>query len=127
MATQTRIAKGKAGENLAADFLLKNGLKVLERNFRCPLGELDIIARDGQVIVFVEVRARVPGPRGYHILPQESIAGKKQRRLVRLAQWYLKQRGLERSAARFDVVGVAWLEDGTPDLNWIVNAFEARG
>ena len=123
--TEGRRAEGKQGEDLAADFLAKHGLRVVERNFRCPIGEIDIVAQDGAAVVFVEVRARRAGSRSHHLLAQESVSQKKQWRLTRLAQWYIKRRGLERLPARFDVIGVTWSEDGTPELSWIVNAFEA--
>jgi len=118
----TRHDKGREGEFLAAEYLKQHGIKVVAQNFRCPIGEIDLIGRDGKTIVFVEVRSRSTANYG---LPQESISRSKQRRLTRLAQWYLKRYGLERESARFDVVAILW-QDGKPELTWIVNAFEAR-
>jgi len=117
---RSRYTKGKEGESAAAEHLLSSGIKILERNFRCPLGEIDLVARDGKTIVFVEVRARqVDGI----CSPEESITIHKRRRLTRAALWYLKQRRLLDSLARFDVVAIRW--DGEkPEINWIVNAFE---
>ena len=122
--TGTRVEKGRAGELLAVSFLEARGVEILTRNFRCPIGEIDIVARDGATIVFVEVRSRSGKSHG---LPQESVSYLKQRRLTRLAQWYLKKYRLERQSARFDVIAVT-LETGggAPGLRWIPNAFEAR-
>jgi putative endonuclease len=118
--TRSRYSLGKQGESAAAEYLSSSGIKILDRNFRCPLGEIDLIARDGKTIVFVEVRARQADG---ICSPEESITIYKRRRLTRAALWYLKQRGLLDSNARFDVVAIRW--DGEkPEINWIVNAFE---
>ncbi len=116
----SRYYKGKQGERAAAEYLSNSGIKILEKNFRCPLGEIDLIARDGKSIVFVEVRARQADG---ICSPEESIAMYKRRRLARAATWYLKQHGLLGSYARFDVVAVRWNGE-EPEINWIVNAFE---
>lgn len=120
-AMTNRRQKGKEGEDLAAQFLKRRGLKITERNVRCTLGEIDLVGRDGKTIVFVEVKSRYAGGYG---LAQESVTPAKQRRLTRLAQWYLKRNGLEREPARFDVVAINW-KDGEPEFTWIANAFEA--
>ena len=117
----TRQKKGRQAEDFAARFLKQHGLEVVERNVRCVLGEIDLVGRDGKTIVFVEVRSRYGGGYG---LPQESISQTKQRRLTRLAQWYLKRNRLEGQPARFDVVAIVWHEE-EPELTWIVNAFES--
>jgi putative endonuclease len=118
--TRSRYSLGNQGESAAAEYLSSSGIKILDRNFRCPLGEIDLIARDGKTIVFVEVRARQADG---ICSPEESITIYKRRRLTRAALWYLKQRGLLDSNARFDVVAIRW--DGEkPEINWIVNAFE---
>ncbi len=120
--SKIRFLKGRRGEAVAADFLTGSGIKILDRNFRCPPGEIDLVARDGGTVVFVEVRTRQA--RGFGE-PEESITAVKRQRLVRAAQWYLKQRRLENSPARFDVIAIRW--DGEePEINWIVNAFETR-
>ena len=117
---RSRYKKGKEGESAAAEYLSSSGIKILDRNFRCPLGEIDLVAKDGKTIVFVEVRARQADG---ICSPEESITIYKRRRLTRAALWYLKQRGLLDSHARFDVVAIRW--DGEkPAINWIVNAFE---
>ena len=116
----SKYSKGKKGESTAAEYLASGGIKILDRNFRCPLGEIDLVAKDGKTIVFVEVRARqVDGL----CSPEESISIYKRRRLTRAALWYLKQRGLLGSYARFDVIAIRWNGE-EPEINWIVNAFE---
>jgi putative endonuclease len=116
----SRYKKGKEGERAAAEYLSSSGIKILDRNFRCPLGEIDLVAKDGKTTVFVEVRARQADG---ICSPEESITMYKRRRLTRAALWYLKQRGLLDSPARFDVVAVRWNGE-EPEINWIVNAFE---
>ncbi len=116
----SRYSKGKQGENAAAEYLAGSGIRILERNFRCPLGEIDLVAKDGRTIVFVEVRARQADGL---CSPEESITVYKRRRLTRAALWYLKQRGLLDSHARFDVIAIRWNGE-EPEINWIVNAFE---
>ncbi len=115
-----RYRKGRDGERAAAEYLSGSGIKILDRNFRCPLGEIDLVAKDGHTIVFVEVRSRQPDG---ICSPEESISMRKRGRLTRAALWYLKQRGLLGSCARFDVVAIRWNGE-QPDINWIVNAFE---
>lgn len=117
-----RQQRGKQGELLAAEFLERHGLQIACRNFRCPIGEIDLIAWEGKTIVFVEVRSRYSGSYG---LPQESITRSKQRRLTRLGQWYIKQNRLEGKSARFDVIAIDW-QRAEPEITWIANAFEAR-
>lgn len=119
---RSRYFKGREGESAAAEYLSQSGVKILERNFRCPAGEIDIVARDGRTIVFVEVRSRQADGL---FSPEETINRAKQRRVIRAAQWYIKGHRLENSPARFDVVAIRWYGE-TPDLNWIVNAFETR-
>ncbi|MHB1127927.1 MAG: YraN family protein [Bacillota bacterium] len=98
-----RIQKGRIGEDAAAAYLVSNGYRILHRNFRCRLGELDIVARNGEYLVFVEVRTRSSSALG---LPQESVVHHKQARLRQLAQFYLSRFGLTEEKCRFDVVGV---------------------
>lgn len=120
MMETSRYYKGKAGESAAAEYLASSGITILDRNFRCPPGEIDLIAKDGKTIVFVEVRARQADG---ICSPEESINFYKRKRLTRAALWYLKQRGLLNSMARFDVIAVRWNGE-EPEINWIVNAFE---
>ncbi len=83
--------------------LRRRGYRIVERNFRCRLGEIDIVARDGDALVFVEVRSRADGTRGS---AEESVNPAKQRRIARVATAYLTARRPEFDACRFDVVGI---------------------
>ncbi len=94
---------GKLGEDLATEYLRKKGLKIIERNFRTPIGEIDIIARDGSTIVIVEVKTRSSLKYGH---PLEAIDQRKQKRLRRLALYYLKYCGDENANIRFDVLAI---------------------
>lgn len=110
---------GQRGEALAVAHLKRKGLRIETRNFRCRLGEIDLIARDGNVLVFVEVRSRTSREFG---LPQESVDYRKQQRLRRIAQVYLQ--GRPETAVRFDVVAVLFDRSGNlVHLEHIPNAF----
>jgi len=81
-----RISKGRIGEDLAASFLIKEGYKVLERNFRCAIGEIDIVALDKGTLTFVEVKTRSSGKFG---LPEEAVTRRKQHQISKAAQFYI--------------------------------------
>lgn len=99
------IALGKSGENEAVDFLRKKGYRILERNWRLPkLGEIDIIAKDKDVICFVEVKTRKDSA---HAEPYESVGRKKQFKLSCLALSFLKEKNLMHSPARLDIVSIS--------------------
>jgi putative endonuclease len=119
--TTTRVDKGKLSETVAADYLKGQGLTIVAQNVRCPLGEIDLVARQGDTHVFVEVKSRFVSGRG---LPQEAVTFAKRKRLTRLAQWYIKQHRLHRQPARFDVIAITW-QGNKPVIQWIPNAFEA--
>ncbi len=119
--TANRQEKGKLGEAIAADFLKKQGLTIVAQNVRCPLGEIDLIARQGRTHIFVEVKSRTASGRG---LPQDAITLAKQKRMTRLAHWYIKQHRLHQQSARFDVIAIVW-QGSEPQIQWIPNAFEA--
>ncbi len=98
-----RRSVGRRGEEEAVRFLEKSGLVILDRNVRSRLGEIDLVARDGATLVFVEVKARRQREGDP---PQAAVTGEKQRRLGRLAQHYLKWKGLGEVRCRFDVVAI---------------------
>ena len=108
--------RGDPAESLAAAFLERQGLKILERNYRCRFGEIDLVARSGGVLVFVEVRARKSEAFGD---AAGSITAAKRRRLVDAARHFLARRRVER-ACRFDVVLVRGSEQR---VEWITDAF----
>lgn len=111
---------GKSGEDLAATLLKENGYKILARNFKTKIGEIDIIASDKDTISFVEVKTRHSDRFG---LPQESISSSKQRQISKAALAYLKDNKLLNKKARFDVVSIILSQD-QPKINLIKNAFE---
>lgn len=107
---------GQAGEDAALTHLTGHGLRLLQCNFRCKVGEIDLIMQDGATLVFVEVRKRADARHGG---AAASITPAKQRRLIRAAQFYL-QRYQMPPACRFDVVAI----DGAT-MNWLKNAIDA--
>ncbi len=120
MALQRKI-QGRKGEDDAARYLTERGYQLLKRNFRCPYGEVDIIALDGPVLVFVEVRSRSTENYG---LPQESITEEKRSRLRRTARYYLAASGGHRGPVRFDVLAIKYKRNGQMEfLEHIKNAF----
>jgi len=114
-----RRSLGDRGEDLAAASLKKQGYKILERNYRTPLGEIDLIARHQKALVFIEVKTRTSDRFG---AGQEAVHHAKQARLRKLADYYLKQKRLGEVEVRFDVVGILWGE-GKPQIEVIQGAF----
>jgi putative endonuclease len=118
-----RQRSGKRAEDLAAEFLRAQGCEILERNYRRRLGELDLVARERDVLVIAEVRTRAHAAFGS---AAESVDRRKQRRITRAAQQLLQQRAeLARLPVRFDVLVVSGLEAPEPRIEWIRHAFEA--
>lgn len=102
---QNRRELGSRYEDLAADYLRRQGYEILERNYRDRMGEVDIIAKDGPYLVFVEVKYRRSLKNGY---PEEAVCGPKQQRIRHTASRYLYRHGYgEETPCRFDVVGIA--------------------
>lgn len=117
------ITFGKAGEDIAAQFLKNNHYKILEKNYRTKLGEVDIIAQDEGVICFIEVKARHSDKFGR---AKEAVFDAKQRQISKAALWYLKQNNLLNRSARFDVLSVNY-EEQEPKIELIKNAFNLTG
>jgi len=112
---------GARGEEAAVKLLRRRGYTILCRNYRCPLGELDIVAREGETIVFVEVKTRSTEEYGD---PLEAVGWGKQRKLARLAQHFLLTHRLHGSPCRFDVVSVVIGTDGrVHSIDHIPDAF----
>ena len=99
----TRAETARRGEDAAAAYLERIGCTVVERNWRCPTGEVDIVALDGRTLVIVEVKTRKTSTAG---TPEEAVSPTKQRRLVRIARHYLAHAGLEDTDVRFDVIAI---------------------
>lgn len=119
---RSRPQLGKAAETAAALHLHQRGCQILARNYRGRRGEIDIIARDGNVIVFVEVKARRAGVHR----SLEAVDAHKRRRIVRAALEYVSTRRLHGVSVRFDVAAVVLAADGKPmDVHVVENAFSA--
>jgi putative endonuclease len=109
----------------AARYLASHGYRIKERNFRTPTGEVDIIAEKGEVLAFIEVKARTSDTFGP---PHLAVHRRKQRQIVRAAQWYLAEQRTPNPPCRFDVLAVTFPEDGgTPRIDWVRDAFPAEG
>lgn len=117
---KAKILLGREGERIAERFLTKKGYKLVERNYRCAAGELDLIVLDQRVIVFVEVKTRTGMGYGTAL---EAVEARKQRKMIYAAQFFLNAKKLTQREARFDVIGISW--PGTePQVEHIENAFE---
>ncbi|MBP3700932.1 MAG: YraN family protein [Lachnospiraceae bacterium] len=111
---------GSRYEQEAAAFLTTQGLTILEQNFRCRAGEIDIIAREGQALVFCEVKYRYDGGAGD---PAAAVDGRKQQTIFRVAQWYMQKHCLpEDTPCRFDVVALTGVGEKLR-IRWIPDAF----
>lgn len=115
---QNNRSLGTIKEDVAAKYLEENGMTILEKNFRCRYGEIDIIAKDGSYLVFTEVKYRTNASSGY---PQEAVTKKKQKTIAFVANYYIMQKHLGMDIPiRFDVVAILGEE-----ITHIKNAFMA--
>lgn len=115
---------GSQGEESAVNLLKENGYKILARNYKTKLGEIDIIARDKDTYVFIEVKTRRTDRFGK---PCEAVVGVKQRQISKAALTFLKVNNLLNDKARFDVVSIFYSPDGSVRADLIKNAFELDG
>jgi len=111
---------GKKGEEKAVRFLKKKGYRIIEKNYVCKMGEMDIIAKDKDTLTFIEVKTRTSAEFGP---PQLAVNSSKQRQLSKVALNYLKEKQLEDVKARFDVVAIL-LEQEKEKIELIKDAFE---
>ena len=118
--TKERLALGKAGEDIAFKKIKKLGYKCVERNYRCALGEIDMIARHGNCLVFIEIKTRKGRDTGY---AKEAVTDRKKRQISKTALHYMKENNCSDTKSRFDVVAVC-INEGKPDIEVIENAFE---
>ncbi len=116
-----RLSLGDRGEMAACEFLRSEGYQVLEKNYKCKLGEIDLIARRDGRLAFIEIKTRTSDRFG---MPQEAVDLKKQKKILNLAQWYLKEKKIEKTPIAFDVVAVLWKEGASPVVRLITDAFE---
>lgn len=120
---KTIASLGSRAEDLAAAYLIKRRYDILERNYKTRWGEIDIIARDGSTLVFVEVKTRMTEGCG---LPQEAVGRQKQFKIIHMAQQYMyqcNQKAFEQPV-RFDVLAIRWQGD-VPLIEHIPHAFDA--
>lgn len=115
-----KIVTGKTGEGIASGFLTQNGYQILDVNYRCPIGEIDIVARERDELVFVEVKTRKSSAMGY---PEQAVGTAKQKKMSQLALWYLRDKKVGDAPVRFDVVAILMLPSGN-DIRLIRNAFD---
>ena len=118
--SQQRQALGAWGEEQAVAYLRARGIKILKRNYRTPVGEIDIVAREKKLLLFIEVKTRRGTAFG---TPQEAVGYRKQQQIIRTAHWYLareKTRGLQ---PRFDVLAVLCQSGEAAQITYLPDAF----
>ena len=115
--TKRRASLGKQGEKAAASFLRGKGYEVIIENYRCPLGEIDLIARDGRTLVACEVKTRTGDGAGH---PLESITPGKRAKLRRVAEYYWTYEADQSLAFRFDFIAV-FIEDGATSVEHLID------
>jgi putative endonuclease len=114
----TGISLGSLGETIAMEHLKEQGYRILERNYRTPLGEADLVVKDGDAVVFVEVKTRATLEFGR---PFEAVTPQKQERLRRIALYYMKHHGID-GPVRFDVISIV-IDHKRRDIEHIKAAF----
>jgi putative endonuclease len=119
-----RLSLGERGEAVACGFLEEQGYKILEKNFKCKLGEIDVVARRRGRLAFIEIKTRTSAKFG---TPQEAVDLRKQEKIFKVAQWYLKEKKLSKSPVAFDVVSILWQEGQAPKIHLLPDAFEKEG
>jgi putative endonuclease len=113
---------GARGERLAARYLRKQGMRILVKGYRARRGEVDLIARDGDVLVFVEVKARRQG------VPAEAVTSEKERRITLTALRFMRRHRILEQRCRFDIVSIVWPDERRPPvIQHYRNAFDAVG
>lgn len=96
-------SKGRTGERAAARFLVRKGYRILQRNYTCPIGEIDIVAEEAETLCFVEVKRRLTDTRG---TPEEAMTEKKRRKLGQVIAYYLKSHGQTERDHRLEMIAV---------------------
>ena len=118
--TQDRLTLGRQGEDAAALFLQRMGMKIVERNLSTKVGEIDLVVRDPKILAFVEVKTRRGTAFGS---PAEAVGARKQRQIIRAAKWYLNDSPHKGLQPRFDVIAIIVHGDDF-QIEHIPNAFE---
>lgn len=111
---------GKLGEEIAQNYLRKKKFRIVKRGFRLHRGEIDLIAYEGETLVFVEVKTRSPGALG---LPEESVNLRKQRQIRKIAEGYLAMNDIDEVECRFDVLSLIIDENGAYSVSHYKDAF----
>jgi putative endonuclease len=125
LSPETTTVLGRRGEDLACRHLEACGLRLLERNYRCRAGEIDLVMLEGSVLVLVEVRSRSTAGHGS---AASTVGARKQQRFIRAARHLMLRRpAWRRLQARFDVVAIDADAAGEPRLTWIRDAFRTGG
>ena len=123
--TEARRALGKKGETAARGYLEQHGVRILLENFSCAAGEIDLIGRERDTLLFIEVKTRSSSAFGP---PQLAVHYRKQQQIVRTAPWFLAERWIHEVACRFDVLAVTFPKgEEVPRIDWLRNAFPAEG
>ena len=121
-ALSPRGARGERAERIACAYLSAHGYELIERNVRFPVGEIDIVAKEGSALCFVEVRSASSIAWGG---AAASVTPPKQRRIIRAARWYLQSCRLSYLDIRFDVAAIDWRDEAAPVVELIRGAFTA--
>lgn len=119
--TLKRKKLGNKGENLAYSYLRKQGLEIIERNYRNNFGEIDIIAKDGDIFVIVEVKSKTNNLNG---LPEEMVNYYKKKKLINTAKSYFVENQIDYPDWRIDVIGINFTAPRGCRINWLKNAVE---
>jgi putative endonuclease len=115
----SKTKKGTIGENLAVDYLEKKGYRILQRNYRYEHGEIDIVAEDGNALVFVEVKARRSKKFGE---PEDAVTPRKREKIRATADGYLFENNIDDKECRFDVIAIDYQGDKT-EIRHLIDAF----
>lgn len=117
---EPRKQMGNTSEDIALDYFTEHGYQLIQRNFQCKAGEIDLIVQKDDTLVFVEVRSRTGNQYGE---PSETVNRKKQEKIKKTARYYLYcNQYLEKYYSRFDVISIVW-QNGSPAIEWIPDAF----
>lgn len=120
----TKLKDGRRAEDLATSYLEAQGYKIIAKNYRTKLGEIDVIGRDGNCVCFIEVRSVNTRRFGS---PEYSVTRRKQGQIARSALSYIKQHRMEEEDCRFDVVAIENMDTAMPEIRLIKDAFELEG
>ncbi len=118
--TKERLALGRFGEDLAFKKIKRLGYKKIIRNYRCSVGEVDLVANDGDTLVFIEIKTRKGKSTGY---AKEAVNARKRKQLSKVALFYMKSNDCTEAKARFDVIAISIIGD-KPQIEVVKNAFD---